>query len=91
MRAQIAEVRAFVAMMDMSVELERMFSVTITDSELESIRCPADFAPLLEASQRRRNVEASILAALAQARRAPVDERDIHRTFGDLFPFSGDA
>ncbi|MFO1349910.1 MAG: hypothetical protein U1F68_04205 [Gammaproteobacteria bacterium] len=91
MRALVAEVRAFVAMMDMALELERVFGVTITEAELESIQCPSDFAQYLQGSQRRGNVEASIVAALALVRRTSADERDLHRTFAELFPLSWDA
>ena len=86
MRSQLAEWTSYVAKIEMAIELERMFDVSITDAQIDSLRRPLDFAPLLNGSRRRRPVEASILAALALWRRAPVDAHDLHRPFAELFP-----
>jgi hypothetical protein len=93
MRAQIAEVNAFTAKVCIAFELEEMFDVTVADPELENIEAiqrPSDFGQYLQASQRCQDVEGGILMALAKISSTPVDERDLCRTFAELFPFSRD-
>jgi hypothetical protein len=86
MRSQVAEWTAYVAKIEMAIELERMFGVQISDAEIDSLRRPSDFASLLRGAPRHRPIEASILAALGLWRGAPVEARDLQRSFTELFP-----
>src|ERR1700752_344227 len=43
MRAQLSSWRAYLAKIDLAIELERVFAIDVTDAELDAMKTPLDF------------------------------------------------
>jgi len=86
MRAQLTEWNAYVARIEMAIELERAFGVTVEDADLDAMETPFDFVRLLRAQSITRPIESEVVAVLSRVRRASAGTNDLRRNFTDLFP-----
>jgi hypothetical protein len=94
MREQIEDCAAFVARIEIALELENSFGIQIQDIDLERIQMPLEFVTLVSAlttQVTQQQVATQILSALAHARQMDAHESDLHRNFAELFSVREDG
>lgn len=89
MRAGLSRWSGYLAKIDMTIELERVFGIEIPDADLELMKTPFDvlqfYRTRSDAAASSKDLERDALAWLTRVRPTAASPMDLQRDFEDLF------
>lgn len=88
MRADLSSWSGYLAKMDLTIELERVFKIEITDADLELMKTPLDVLQFYQARSNAaasKDLEREALAWLTRVRSTTATPADLQLDFTELF------
>jgi hypothetical protein len=96
MRAELSSWSAYLAKMDLALELERVFAIDVSDADvdaLDAMKTPLDvlqfFRDRSSVAGSLQDIEGEVLSWLARVRRTPANPMDLQLDFTELFSVKG--
>jgi hypothetical protein len=83
MRAGLSEWSAYEAKITIALELERIYGIEVSDTDIDAVKTPLDFLSLYRGPA--DEVESNILATLSQMRGVAASPPDLQLDFTELF------
>jgi hypothetical protein len=89
MRADLSSWSGYLAKIDLSLELERVFAIEATDADMENMKTPSDvlqfYRARSDAAASSKDLEHDALTWLTRVRSTNASPTDLQRDFEDLF------
>lgn len=87
MRAELSSWSAYLATMDLAIELERVCAIEVTDDDLDAMKTPLDLVRFFRerSSGSSKDVESEALAWLTRVRGSRASPVDLQLEFTQLF------